>query len=64
MKLSILPLVAVSCLSFAHISAQAAPEMNNADTTMVTARHMDNGYPSVDKDLSELAAEGTVIVRP
>ena len=38
MKLSILPLVAVSCLSFAHISAQAAPEMNNADTTMVVER--------------------------
>ena len=38
MKLSILPLLAVSCLSFAHTSAQAAPEMNNTDTTMVVER--------------------------
>ena len=35
MKLSLLPLLAVSCLSFAHTSAQAAPEMNNTDSLLV-----------------------------
>lgn len=56
MKLSVLPVIALSCFSFAHLSAQAAPEMSSSqhsqDKVMVVER---SGKPPFKRSFAEIS---------